>query len=165
MAANIGVNYRLVELGFITNSADMKAIRNNMEAITKGFAEAITGNKVKNKPQKAVKPAPKKDTSPNTKKKAPAKWRTNKHGTQYLKAKGIWINGSEPVMSRFGSPMRNAPQGGFAPAGWKCSYDEIVRQDGHIWLGYTVNGRRKYIPVKTWNRKTGAVGKDWGSFE
>lgn len=166
VAANIGVNYRLVELGFITNKADFQAINRNIDALCKAMAESIAGAKVTaTKPQATVKPSPKKDTSPNTKKTTPAKWRTNKYGTQYLKAKGTWINGNTKVMSRFGSPFRSAPEGGWAPAGWKCNYDEIVRQDGHIWLGYTVEGKRKYIPVKTWNSKTGAVGKDWGTWK
>ena len=91
-------------------------------------------------------------------------WKKNKYGTQYMKEKGTWKNGGTRVMSRFGSPFRSAPEGGWAKPGWKCKYDEIVRQDGHIWLGYTVSGKRKYIPVKTWNSKTGEVGKDWGTF-
>ena len=165
VAANIGVNYRLVELGFITNAADFRAINNNINALTRDMANAITGSKATSKPVKAVKPAPKKDTSPNTTQKTTAKWRTNKHGTQYLKAKGTWVNGSVRVMSRFGSPFQSAPEGGWANPGWKCNYDEIVRQDGHIWLGYTVGGKRKYVPVKEWNSRTGAVGKDWGSFK
>src|SRR5699024_6096789 len=84
-------------------------------------------------------------------------WKKNKYGTQYMKEKGTWKNGGTRVMSRFGSPFRSAPEGGWAKPGWKCKYDEIVRQDGHIWLGYTVSGKRKYIPVKTWNSKTGEV--------
>lgn len=164
VAANIGVNYRLVELGFITNSQDVRNIRNNIVALCTDIANAITGSKAASKPVATVKPAPKKDTSPNTTQTTAAKWRTNKYGTQYLKAKGTWRNGSVRVMSRFGSPFRSAPEGGWANPGWKCNYDEIVRQDGHIWLGYTVSGKRKYIPVKTWNSKTGAVGKDWGTF-
>lgn len=109
--------------------------------------------------------APKKTTSKPKKTTSSSGWKTNKHGTQYKAAKGTWVNGNQPVMSRFGSPFRSAPEGGYAPAGWKCNYDEIVRQDGHIWLGYTIQGKRKYIPVKTWNSKTGAVGKDWGTFK
>lgn len=43
----------------------------------------------------------------------------------------------------------------------------MCRQDGHIWLEYTLDKGKtyKYIPVKTWNSKTGAVGKDWGSWK
>lgn len=41
-----------------------------------------------------------------------AKWTTNTHGTQYLKTSGTWVNGSEPIMTRFHSPFQSAKQGG-----------------------------------------------------
>lgn len=129
-----------------------QAFRNRVQA----HLNALNKGTVASKP--SAKPASKKK-SVNT-----GGWKKNKYGTQYLKAKGTWKNGGNRVMSRFGSPFRSAPEGGWANPGWKCNYDEIVRQDGHIWLGYTVGGKRKYIPVKTWNSKTGAVGKDWGTF-
>lgn len=133
-----------------TNS--YQAFRNRVQA----HLNALNKGTVASKP--SAKPASKKK-SVNT-----GGWKKNKYGTQYLKKKGTWKNGGTRVMSRFGSPFRSAPEGGWANPGWKCNYDEIVRQDGHIWLGYTVSGKRKYIPVKTWNSKTGAVGKDWGAF-
>lgn len=43
VGAQIGVNYRLVELGFITNATDFRNIVNNIDAITRGMANAITG--------------------------------------------------------------------------------------------------------------------------
>lgn len=55
VAANIGMTYRLVELGFITNKADFQAINNNIEALCKAMAEAISGGKVT--AQKPEKPA------------------------------------------------------------------------------------------------------------
>jgi N-acetylmuramoyl-L-alanine amidase len=133
-----------------TNS--YQAFRNRVQA----HLNALNKGTVASKP--SAKPAGKKK-SVNT-----GGWKKNKYGTQYMKKKGTWKNGSTRVMSRFGSPFRSAPEGGWAKPGWKCNYDEIVRQDGHIWLGYTVSGKRKYIPVKTWNSKTGEVGKDWGTF-
>lgn len=129
-----------------------QAFRNRVQA----HLNALNKGTVASKP--SAKPASKKK-SVNT-----GGWKKNKYGTQYLKKKGTWKNGGTRVMSRFGSPFRSAPEGGWANPSWKCNYDEIVRQDGHIWLGYTVSGKRKYIPVKKWNSKTGAVGKDWGTF-
>lgn len=129
-----------------------QAFRNRVQA----HLNALNKGTVASKP--SAKPASKKELV-NT-----GGWKKNKYGTQYMKKKGTWKNGSTRVMSRFGSPFRSAPEGGWANPGWKCNYDEIVRQDGHIWLGYTVSGKRKYIPVKTWNSKTGEVGKDWGTF-
>lgn len=43
VAANRGINYRLMELGFITNSSDMSKIRNNLDTYAKGIVEGITG--------------------------------------------------------------------------------------------------------------------------
>ena len=68
-------------------------------------------------------------------------------------------------MSRFGSPFLSAPEGGYANPGWSTEYSYLLRQDGHIWIEYYVNGKTKYLPVKTWNEKTGAVGKDWGTYK
>lgn len=43
VAARRGINYRLMELGFITNKSDMDKIRNNLDAYAKGIVEGITG--------------------------------------------------------------------------------------------------------------------------
>jgi N-acetylmuramoyl-L-alanine amidase len=92
-------------------------------------------------------------------------WRINKHGTQYLLTEGKWKVGSTRILTRFYSPFRSATSGGYANPGTVIHYDEIVRQDGHIWLGYKNHKNiRKYIPVKTWNSRTGSVGTDWGSW-
>ena len=129
-----------------------QAFRNRVQAHLNALNKGTVASKPSTKPTSEKKPV-------NT-----GGWKKNKYGTQYLKTKGTWKNGGNRVMSRFGSPFRSAPEGGWANPGWKCNYDEIVRQDGHIWLGYKASGKRKYIPVKTWNSKTGAVGKDWGTF-
>lgn len=44
------INYRLVELGFITSTKDMNAIKNNLNAYTKSLAEAIHGAAIGSKP-------------------------------------------------------------------------------------------------------------------
>lgn len=55
VAARRGINYRLMELGFITNKTDMSKIRNNLDAYAKGIVEGITGETlaadVKSKPE------------------------------------------------------------------------------------------------------------------
>ncbi|WP_373446006.1 SH3 domain-containing protein [Salinicoccus bachuensis] len=67
-------------------------------------------------------------------------------------------------MSRFGSPFLSAPEGGYANPGWSTEYVELMPQEGHIWMGYYVNGNFKTLPVKTWDSSTGDVGEDWGTF-
>lgn len=46
IARDYGVNYRLVELGFITNKGDMDYIRKNLQAFTKDLADAIHGREI-----------------------------------------------------------------------------------------------------------------------
>lgn len=56
-----GVNYRLVELGFITSKKDMDNIKKNLQAYTKDIAQAITGGTIASTPvKKPVKKTPKK---------------------------------------------------------------------------------------------------------
>ena len=169
VAANIGVNYRLVELGFITNKADFQAINKNVEALCKAMANAITGgvSKATTAPSKKATPSQAQDKiDPNTKTpRLIGSWKTNKHGTQYIQAEGTFTVGHTKIMSRDGSPFLSAPEGGWAHPGFSIKYDEIVRQNGHVWIGYNQNGKRWYLPYNTWNSRTGAVGNSaWGTF-
>src|SRR5699024_4287983 len=93
-------------------------------------------------------------------------WKTNRHGTQFLATKGTFTVGSKPITVRDKSPFLSAPQGRRpAKPGNKIKYHELVRQDGHIWVGYyTGSGMLRYCPVRTWNSRTGAVGPAWGTF-
>ncbi len=36
------------------------------------------------------------------------------------------------------------------PGGY-CDYTEVMLQDGHVWVGYTWEGQRYYLPIRTWN--------------
>lgn len=47
IAKAIGLNYRLVELGFITNKGDMDYMKKNGEAFCKDIADAINGSEIK----------------------------------------------------------------------------------------------------------------------
>lgn len=46
VAAQRGINYRLMELGFITNKNDMDKIKANLDQYAKGIVEGITGEKL-----------------------------------------------------------------------------------------------------------------------
>ena len=93
-------------------------------------------------------------------------WVINEYGTQYKQVKGKWISKSDSIRTRFGGPFRSLKYGGTAKKGYIVDYTGICRQDGHIWLEYTLDKGKtyKYIPVKTWNRTTGGVGPDWGDW-
>ncbi|OZT77100.1 N-acetylmuramoyl-L-alanine amidase [Salinicoccus roseus] len=97
-------------------------------------------------------------------------WQKNQHGTQWIKAEGTFTVGGSRVMSRFGSPYMSAPEGGWANPGWSCDYFEMTRTresatKGYISVGYKSGGKLKYIPIRTWNPTTGAVGKLWGTLK
>lgn len=47
-----GINYRLLELGFITNKNDMDKIKANLDQYARGIVEAITGEKLVSEPAK-----------------------------------------------------------------------------------------------------------------
>ncbi len=46
MSADLNLNYRLIELGFITSTRDLNYIKNNLDSFTKRIAEAINGRQI-----------------------------------------------------------------------------------------------------------------------
>lgn len=73
VAAQLGVSYRLVELGFITSSKDMNYIKNNLQSFTKALAAGINGTEIKE-----VATAKKKPVAKPKKAKAKKKVKTTK---------------------------------------------------------------------------------------
>ena len=65
IAKQLNLNYRLVELGFITSKKDMDYIKENIQAYTKDIAEAISGGTIT--PSKDT-PTPKPASKPTTSK-------------------------------------------------------------------------------------------------
>ena len=53
-AANRGISYRLLELGFITNSGDRQKTIGNMDSLARKLAEAIINRKLSAAPAQAV---------------------------------------------------------------------------------------------------------------
>src|SRR5699024_8382190 len=94
------------------------------------------------------------------------KWETNRYGTQFIKADGIFtVTAEKGITSRFVGPFTSSPNGGVAINGRKHRITGLLRQDGHVWIEYVVEGKYKYMPFNTWNPVTGAVGKyPWGVF-
>ena len=100
----------------------------------------------------------------NTKSTVAGAWKRNSYGTWYMSEKARFTNGSQPIMVRTVGPFRSCPYAyDFQPGGW-CDYDEVMLQDGHVWIGYDWKGRRYYLPIRT---ASGAppnhsVGPLWG---
>ena len=73
VAKQLNLNYRLVELGFITSKKDMDKIKKDLQAYTKDIAQAISGgtivpkeNKPTPKPASKPKPTAKPSSKPST---------------------------------------------------------------------------------------------------
>ena len=102
----------------------------------------------------------------NTKSTVAGAWKRNSYGTWYMSEKARFTNGNQPIVARTTGPFRSCPVAyNFQPGGW-CDYDEVMLQDGHVWIGYTWKGKRYYLPIRTWNGSNPpnhGVGSLWGS--
>ncbi|CRV35082.1 SH3 domain-containing protein [Staphylococcus saprophyticus] len=101
----------------------------------------------------------------NTKSTVAGAWKRNGYGTWYMSEKARFTNGSQPIMVRTVGPFRSCPYAyDFQPGGY-CDYDEVLLQDGHVWIGYDWQGKRYYLPIRTWsgaNPPNHSVGPLWG---
>lgn len=119
----------------------------------------LNGKKVESsKPN--VKPTVQKAPSKNT-----GGWQVNKYGTKWKKEKGTFINGSEPIQAYYVGPFVIAKnKAGKLPAKATVKYDEVMVQDGYVWIGYNANdGKRIYLPIRT--HKNGVDGPLWGTIK
>ena len=102
----------------------------------------------------------------NTKSTVAGAWKRNSYGTWYMSEKARFTNGNQPIVARTTGPFRSCPVAyNFQPGGW-CDYDEVMLQDGHVWIGYTWKGVRYYLPIRTWNGvapPNHGVGQLWGT--
>ena len=104
----------------------------------------------------------------NTKSTVAGAWKKNNYGTYYMKEKARFVNGNQPIIARTTGPFRSCPYAyDFQPGGY-CDYDEVMLQDGHVWIGYDWQGQRYYLPIRTWNGAVPprhGVGTLWGSIK
>lgn len=94
-----------------------------------------------------------------------AAWKFNKYGTKYRAENGTFVNGNQPIQAYYVGPFIVAKnKAGKLPAGASVKYDEVMVQDGHVWIGYTADdGKRIYLPVRP--HVNGMDGKAWGTFK
>ena len=123
VAAQIGVNYRLVELGFITNARDFANFKNNNEAIAKDFAKAITGKSSTKKATTKPVANSNKDKQPNGKtiEQLANEVIKGKHGTGAARQRslGIQYNAVQRRVNQILSGNKSAP---------KKSIDTVARE-------------------------------------
>ena len=86
----------------------------------------------------------------------------NQYGTLY-KEEHASFTPNTSIITRKTGPFINMPRGGTLEAGQTIHYDEVMKQDGYVWLGYDSNGGRRYLPIRTWNRNTDQMGSMWGT--
>lgn len=158
-ARNRGIAYRLIELGFGTNRTDANIMTDKVDEYAKELVNALfyASSGAPAKPAKPAKTKPKPQP-------AKSKWKKNKYGTLYMPEKGTFTVGGTRIMSREGSPFLSAPQGGWCYPKWPIKYDELAIQDNHLWIGYTQNGKRWYLPIrKAPGNSPDNLGKMWGT--
>ncbi len=104
----------------------------------------------------------------NTKSTVAGAWKRNSYGTWYMSEKARFTNGNQPIMVRTTGPFRSCPYAyDFQPGGW-CEYDEVMLQDGHVWVGYDWQGQRYYLPIRKWNGvapPNQGLGDLWGTIK
>lgn len=160
VAKQININYRLVELGFITNKGDMVTINQNIDAYCKSIAEAINGGAIKTGLGSGVKPSQKKPV----KKDIGNGWNKNQYGILWKKETGTFTcNVPQGVVTRRVGPSRQYPIAGILKKGQSVRYTEIQKFDGFVWISWMTNsGYEVYMPVRQ-IKSDGSLGPLWGS--
>lgn len=158
----------LIEGGFMDSNIDIVQMRqvSRLQAQGKAIAEGVAQYfKLKKKSGATTKPkAPAKKPAAKKPANNNSGWNYNKQtGAQWKKQTGVWINGNQRILKRRGAPKMSAPNSGWMKAGQRLDYREIARADGHIWLLDLKSNQ--WVPVKTWNSRTGKVSKDWGTWK
>ena len=103
--------------------------------------------------------------SSNTVKPIASKWRINSYGTYYMSESATFTNGNQPIQVRTVGPFLSCPKAYMFQPGGYTSYDEVMIQDGFVWIGYTWKGVRYYLPIRTakGTPPNHSVGSLWGS--
>ena len=146
----------LLEVGFITNKADMDAYIKNKDGVADAIAMCFDNYKGASKP--TVKPTPPKPQAPS--KPKPSKPQTKiPKGFTAEKAK-FTVTTPDGIQVRKGSYGLKATKAGILKKGQSINYDSWASKDGYIWVHYTGNsGDELFLPVRP-------VGKNaWGTFK
>lgn len=144
VCANAGINYRLIELFFLSNDVDRNHYLNDMDAVAKDFVEALAGSEVTGTTT-TVAPAPAPAPTP-----APAP--ANK-----------WVSESGTFAPYFAINVRSAPNtsAGIVATynkGQSVRYDSYYNDGRYVWIHYkSYSGHDRYMVCRE-------SGTAWGSF-
>ncbi|EQA5988043.1 SH3 domain-containing protein [Staphylococcus pseudintermedius] len=103
--------------------------------------------------------------SSNTKPSTSGGFKVNQYGTLY-KAESATFTANTTIITRYTGPFRSMPKAGTLKSGQSIKYDEVMKQDGHVWVGYTNSAKKRvYVPVRTWNKNNNSLGSLWGTIK
>jgi len=90
-------------------------------------------------------------------------YKVNQYGTLY-KAESGTFTANTAIIKRYTGPFLSMPQAGTMQSGTKVRYNEVMKQDGHMWISYTdSSGRDIFVPIRTWDKATNKLGTLWGT--
>ncbi|WP_239727190.1 MULTISPECIES: SH3 domain-containing protein [unclassified Mammaliicoccus] len=95
-------------------------------------------------------------------------WQQNQYGTWWKVQNATFTCGAEPILNRIDAPSLLAPEGYWFQPGGYANYDEVCLRDGYVWIGYTWQYTRYYLPVRTWDgtpppNHIDGLGDLWGT--
>ena len=146
VAGRLGTNYRLVEMGFITNKKDMNYLKKNYDKFSKELAGAINGKPIGG-------------TSAGSKKAKQTKWNwkgrftpntaINVRTSPSLKGKVVSNNVTSFTKVKI------------------IKFNFIVKADGYWWISYTSKGKTYYSAVCKITDKKERIKKEkyWGKLK
>lgn len=126
VAGRLGTNYRLVEMGFITNKKDMNYLKKNYDKFSKELAGAINGKPIGG-------------TSAGSKKTKQTKW--NWKG-RFTPNTAIKVRTSPSLK---GKVVSNNVLSFTKVKTIKFNF--IVKADGYWWISYTFKGKKYYSAI------------------
>lgn len=126
VAGRLGTNYRLVEMGFITNKKDMNYLKKNYDKFSKELAGAINGKPIGG-------------TSAGSKKAKQTKW--NWKG-RFTPNTAIKVRTSPSLK---GEVVSNNVLSFTKVKTIKFNF--IVKADGYWWISYTFKGKKYYSTI------------------
>lgn len=126
VAGRLGTNYRLVEMGFITNKKDMNYLKKNYDKFSKELAGAINGKPIGG-------------TSAGSKKAKQTKW--NWKG-RFTPNTAIKVRTSPSLK---GKVVSNNVLSFTKVKTIKFNF--IVKADGYWWISYTYKGKKYYSAI------------------
>ncbi|MDW3910627.1 N-acetylmuramoyl-L-alanine amidase [Staphylococcus saprophyticus] len=126
VAGRLGTNYRLVEMGFITNKKDMNYLKKNYDKFSKELAGAINGKPIGG-------------TSAGSKKAKQTKWNWKGRFTPNtaIKARTSPSLKGEVVSNNVLSFTKVKT----------IKFNFIVKADGYWWISYTYKGKKYYSAI------------------